>query len=120
MAVRNFNIEIPKQDYLIISLAIKKDGEVIKLNENDLIFMTVKKSADNEEIIFQKSLTNGISYNEETRKYDIEIKSEDTSGLTMRKSYGYDITIYYDGDKPKQKIIGKFVIGDKYTLEKVV
>lgn len=120
MSIKNFNIEIPKQDYQIISLAIKKDGQTVKLGENDLIFMTVRRYAGNEAVTFQKSLEDGISYNEETEKYEIEINSKDTENMTMDNKYGYDITIYYDGDKPKQKIIGQLYIGNKYTLNEVV
>ena len=120
MSIKNFNIEIPKQDYQIISLAIKKDGQTVELSENDLIFMTVKRFASNEAIEFQKSLENGISYNEETQKYEIVINSEDTKNMRMNTKYGYDITIFYDTDKPKQKLIGDFVIGTKYTLNEVV
>lgn len=120
MSIKNFNIEIPKQDYQIISLAIEKDGQTSKLGENDLIFMTVKRFASNEVVEFQKSLENGISYNEQTQKYEIEINSEDTKNMKMDIPYGYDITVYYDKDKPKQKILGEFRLGIKYTLNEVV
>ncbi len=120
MSVKRIDIEIPKMDYQIISLAIKKDGEVAKLEEKDEIYMTVKRHANNEEIKFQKTLENGITYNEETGKYEIEINSEDTKQLSMDTAYGYDITIYYEGDKPKQKVIGTIKISKKYTLNEVV
>lgn len=119
MAVKKYDIEIPKQDYLIISIAIKKGEEEIKLGENDLMFMTVKSFAGNKEYEFQKSLHNGIEYNEATKRYEIEINSSDTRNMVMEKAYGYDITIFYDKDKPKQKIVGKFYISDKYTLNEV-
>lgn len=120
MSIKNFNIEIPKQDYQLISLAIKKDGQAVKLGENDLIFMTVKRFASNEVVEFEKSLDDGISYNEETKKYEIEINSKDTKDMRMNTPYGYDITIFYDRDKPKQKIVGEFKLGTKYTLKEVV
>lgn len=120
MSVKRIDIEIPKMDYQIISLAIKKDNEVTKLDEKDEIYMTVKRNAKNEEIKLQKSLANGITYNEETGKYEIEINSEDTKQLAMGATYGYDITIYYGGTKPKQKIIGTLKISNKYTLNEVI
>lgn len=120
MSIKNFNIEIPKQDYQIISLSIEKDGQAVKLGDNDLIFMTVKRFASNKEVELQKSLENGISYNEQTQKYEIVINSEDTKNMRMNTPYGYDITIFYDRDKPKQKIVGEFVLGTKYTLNEVV
>lgn len=120
MSTKRINIEIPKQDYQIISVSIKKDGQTTKLNDSDLIFMTVKNYANSDKILMQKSLENGISYNESTNKYDIEINSIDTKDFLMGKVYGYDITIYYEGDKPKQKALGNFTITDKYTLNEVI
>ena len=120
MAVKKFDIEIPKMDYQEIFVNISKNGEQTKLGENDLIFMTVKRFAGDDKFIFQKSLNNGISYDDITEKYKIEINSEDTKNMDFNKEYGYDITIYYDGNKPKQKIIGKFKVGTKYTLNEVI
>lgn len=117
MSVEKYNIEIAKQNYKIINLSVKKDGKAIKLGKNDLIFMTV---GSDEKTKFQKTLGNGISYNEDTKKYEIEIKSEDTKNMEINSKYGYDITIYYDGDKPSQKIIGEFIINKSYTLNEVV
>ena len=120
MSIKKSNIELPKQDYLLIELTITNENEEsIKLEENDLIYMTVRKDAGSGEIKFQKSLENGITFNEESKKYEIEINSEDTKDLITKTSYGYDITVYYDGNKPKQKVIGTLKIGEKYTLNEV-
>lgn len=120
MSIKKSNIELPKQDYLLIELTITNENEEsIKLEENDLIYMTVRKDAGSGEIKFQKSLEDGITFNEETKKYEIEINSEDTKDLITKTSYGYDITVYYDGNKPKQKVIGILEIGEKYTLNEV-
>lgn len=120
MSIKKSNIKLPKQDYLLIELTITNENEEsIKLGENDLIYMTVRKDAGSGEIKFQKSLENGITFNEETKKYEIEIKSDDTKDLEINTPYGYDITVYYDGNKPKQKVIGILEIGEKYTLNEV-
>lgn len=119
MSVKRIDIEIPKMDYQIINLKIKNGEETIKLEEKDQIYMTVKRHANNKEVKIQKSLGNGITYNEETKKYEIEVNSEDTKQLEMDIPYGYDITIYYGGNKPKQKVIGTIKIGKKYTLNEV-
>ena len=120
MSIKKTNIELPKQDYLLIELTITNENEEsIKLEENDLIYMTVRKDAGSGEIKFQKSLEDGITFNEESKKYEIEINSEDTKDLKINTSYGYDITVYYNGNKPKQKVIGTLKIGEKYTLNEV-
>lgn len=117
--VKHINIEIPKIDYLLIPMAIKENGELVELNENDVIYLTISISPNSAEYKIRKTLGNGINYDQETGKYEIEFTSEDTKQLTYNVNYGYDITIYYDGNKPKQKVIGTFKITDKYTLEEV-
>lgn len=122
--VKKYDIMIPKQDYVKIEVAIlDTEGSPTKLGETDTIYFTVKRNAEAEGNEFQKSLNNGITYNEETSKYEIEIQSNDTKNMNMGDVsgvYGYDITVYYGGTKPKQKVIGKFIISDKYTLNEVV
>lgn len=117
--IKNVNIQIPKQDYIVIPFAYMKDGERAKLDDDDLIYMTITKKSNSAESIIQKSLENGINYNDELQRYEIEINSEDTKNLDTITSYGYDITIYYGGNKPRQKVIGEFKIGKKYTLNEV-
>lgn len=122
MGVKKYNIEIPKLDYYVLSLGIKRnsnDEEYIELGSNDLIFMTVSREAGDTTYKFQKSLSNGIAYNSETGKYDITINSADTADLAFGVEYGYDITIYYGGDKPRQKVVGTLKIGKKFTVNEV-
>ena len=122
--VKKYDITIPKQDYVKIELAIlDTEGNPVKLGDTDTMYFTVKKNAESETNEFQKSLSNGITYNEQTLKYEIEIQSSDTKNMNMGDVsgvYGYDITVYYGGTKPKQKVIGKFIISNKYTLSEVV
>ena len=118
MSGKIFNIEIPKMDYQIISLSIKDGEELIPLLENDLLFMTVREYSFSDKIEFQKSLGNGIQYNEITKKYDIVITSKDTENMEIGKEYGYDITVFFEGDKPKQELVGYFKLTDKYTYNK--
>lgn len=122
MATKRIDIEIPKMDYQILSLALYKNGNIVKLEENDEMYFTVKKSPYDETPLIQKSLSSGINYNSTTKKYEIEITSEDTQEFIMGNVegyYGYDITIYYSGNRPKQQAIGYFKITDKYTLNEV-
>ena len=119
MGVKKYDIEIPKLDYQIISIGIKKYGEYVQLNNDDLMFMTVSFTPGSTDYKFQKRLGNGITYNSSTGKYDIEINSSDTNQLQDGVAYGYDITIYYEGNKPKQKVVGNFRIGKKYTVNEV-
>ena len=120
MSVKKVNIEIPKLDYQVISIGILDDNkQLTELGENDLIYMTVGLASNPENYKFQKALRNGIRFNDETMKYDIIISSNDTADLEMGVNYGYDITIYYNGNRPRQKVIGEFKIGKKFTLNEV-
>lgn len=122
MGVKKYDIEIPKLDYYVLSIGIKEnpdDTEYVQLDNDDLMFMTVCLHPGDTTYKFQKSLENGIEYNSETGKYDIKIGSADTAELEQGVNYGYDITIYYGGDKPKQKVIGEFKIGKKFTVNEV-
>lgn len=123
MTVKQYDIEIPKMDYQIIEVSIKEDGQLIELGATDEIYFTVKKNPNDTTPILQKTLEDGITYNEDTGKYEIEIQSDDTKDMVMGEIngiYGYDITIYYEGNKPKQKVIGNLKISNKYTLNEVV
>lgn len=120
MSVKIYNIKIPQLDYQLINVSILENGSLVELEENDKIFMTVKKNYSCEDYIFQKSLDDGITYDEDTGKYQIEINSEDTENMIINKSYYYDIVIFYDSEKPKQKITGTFNVTAKYTTNEVV
>lgn len=119
MAIKQVHIELPKMDYRLIELSITKNEENVRLSENDKIFMTVKKSEYDVDAnaVFKKSLNNGITYNESTEKYEIEILSEDTINTRMGNKYYFDIVVVHDGNKVKQKVLGDIEIGEKYTLE---
>ncbi len=116
MSTKKYDIKIPKEDYQIISVGfLDTQKQLTPLGNDDLLFMTVRHSPEDEEFKFQKTLENGIVYNQDTGKYDITINSIDTKELLLNEEYGYDITVYYDGIKPKQKVVGKFIVTDKFT-----
>ena len=114
-----WNIEIPKQDYLAIPFSRKVNSNKVQFGEKDLLFMTAKENFEKDEILFQKSLDNGIVWDEENKRYLIEIQSEDTQNCEVNKKYGYDITVYYDEIKPKQLVVGELTVGKKFTLNKI-
>lgn len=58
MAIKKYNIEIPKMDYNIISIGIKNGDEFVPLGENDLMFMTVNEDVEG---------IKGISSNEDVK-----------------------------------------------------
>lgn len=120
MEVKKYDISMPKINYKLIELSIINNGEATKIGDNDLLYLTVRETSDTKEIMLQKGLNNGITYNSETGKYEIEIMPEDTKNFATNKKYGYDITLYLDGTKPKQKVIGKFIATDQFTRNGVM
>lgn len=120
MNVKKYDIRMPKADYQIIGITIKQNGSIMKLDDSDLIFFTVRDIVNNEKIAIQKTLEDGILYNSDSGKYQIEIQENDTKNMDAEKRYGYDITIYFNGNKPKQQVVGKFILTQKYTLNEVI
>lgn len=118
--MKKLDIIIPKCDCVSLPFIYKLNGEVCQLKETDLIYFSVKRNLLEKEYLIQKSLNDGIIYNSEAEKYFIEINYEDTVNLNMNDTYLYDLVIYYDGNKPSQKLYGTFQIGPKVTLNEVV
>lgn len=113
--MRQYNITMPKRTYRVISVAVRRNGDLIKLDDDDIMVMTVKKDCEDSYYKFRKSVGNGIRYNETTKLYDIEIESEDTKDCIVDIPYGYDITVFYGGNKPKQKAVGEFRVTKQYS-----
>lgn len=114
--VKKINIEMPKENYKMFSFCVKRNGEKIQLDEVDSVAMTVRKiDSDNDSYEFKKTLEDGIKFNPETGNYEIEINRDDTKDMAVGQSYGYDITVFYSGTKPIQKVIGNFKIGKQYS-----
>lgn len=118
--MKKLDIIIPKCDYLGLPFRYTVNGVDAKLSETDLIYFSVKEKITDEEYIIQKSLNNGITYDEDNGKYLIEFHYKDTVNLKMNNNYLYDLVIYYEGTKPVQKLFGTFKIGPKVTLNEVV
>lgn len=118
--VKQYDITIPKCDYKAIPFIYMKNGQKSALGEKDLLFFSVKKRESDKEYVFQKTLNDGITFDSANNKYLIEIEYEDTKDLYKGSKLLYDITIYYDGIKPKQKVVGVLEIGPKITLNEVI
>lgn len=91
------NLKFPRGDYR--KIIIKNILE--PLEENDMLIMSVKENIHSEDYKFQKTLDNGISFNETINRYEIEINNDDTKDLEMDTLYVFDIVIVYEGTKPR-------------------
>lgn len=75
--------------------------EILGLNQNlDTAYFTCKENYDDETPVFQKSLSDGITKDEETEEkeiYKIRVAPDDTSNVEA-KNYYYDLQIGVNGD----------------------
>lgn len=118
--MKNLDITIPKCNYAGIPFSYTINGKRAKIEEGDIIYFSVKDKLSNNNYLIQKTLNNGIEFNEDEQKYYIIFNYEDTKELEMGTTYIYDITIYYEGNKPIQKVFGNLKIGPQVTLNEVI
>lgn len=91
----------------------KHDGSVIT-ELPDKMYFTIKYDYNIDDVILQKTLDNGIEYNEEESYYYITINPEDTNNLPYGK-YVYDIEIIKNGIKQTISI-GEILIANEVTF----
>lgn len=87
---KNMNLCMVRGDTLAFSF------EVEGINTLDTAYFSCKANADDENYVFQKSLTDGISL-VETGKYRVRVAPEDTSNIEVG-SYYYDLEIGANSD----------------------
>lgn len=89
-------IEMIRGDTLLIPVKITKDKENYQLQENENIMFSLKRFSGDEEYTLQKSLNNGIEWDDEKQRYIIKLEHEDTKDIELRyenKNFQYDIVV---------------------------
>ncbi len=111
----NKDIEYTRGNSYVLDVRIKGISKI------DKIYMTIKKSADDDDYILQKSLNNGIEeikHEEEQEvpicEFRIKITPDETENFIINYNYGYDIKIIV-GDIKKTIVIGDFKMTKNYT-----
>lgn len=90
------------------------DGEPITSLPQKM-WITFKEGVYTNEVLFQKTLEDGISYSEEDNYYRFNIKSEDTENMPYGM-YGFDIAIINEeGEKKTLLNDGIFKVQKHYT-----
>jgi len=106
-------VKIIRGDYKEFKIIRKtQDGEIID-EAIDKMYFTVKKSCYLKDYLFQKTLDNGIIYDETNKCYIVKIKPEDTNDLSF-DTYYYDVEIKKD-DEVKTLIVDTFVVEKEVT-----
>ena len=102
---------------------IDQRNNIIILDENAMVYFTVKENYSNDDYVFQKTLLDGIDFSEEDNCYIVEIEIDDTENLEY-KDYVYDISFTRNeglgsaNEKEKTTaLIGNFTIGHGASFE---
>lgn len=95
---------------------LNSEGEVIE-EQADRVFFTAKKLPQCSKVAFQKKLGDGITFDEESFFYYIDITPEDTKGLDFG-DYGFDIEVQNGENYVKTICVGKLNVGVEYTTER--
>lgn len=110
------DLEFPRGDTQVCKFKIKdKNGEELSLSNTDKLFFTCKKNSKSDEIVFQKTLDNGIEQRSDGYYY-ITINSDDTAELNYGE-YGYDIELKTEAGIVKTLTIGSIALTDEFTFK---
>ena len=112
-----YNIETQKMDISMIrgdtfSFNVRFDNAVDSITA---VYFTVRKKATDEEILFQKSLTDGVTAITANEVYNVRIAPEDTEELKAG-SYDYDLEVQF-GEDTYTPLIGKLKVEQDVTYE---
>lgn len=100
------NITKTRGDTLKIRFGIKIQGEPYECQDNDRLFLTIKKDSAIQKPTKQYFIGNGISYDKATNKYTVVIPSCDTCEMECC-DYFYDIELIrgFDGDRDTTTLV---------------
>lgn len=121
--VKNLEINKGNSGHYIVKL-VDQDNNAVVLEDDAMIYFTVKDSSYAEDYVFQKRLGDGITYQSTDNTYKIDISCDDTDPL-FYKDYFYDITIVRNVgegsasiNKEKMTVlVGDYTIGHVATFK---
>ena len=95
--------EMLRGDYKIIPGKLTKNGQPYQLASNENIMFSLKKYSSDEDYVVQKELHDGIEWNEENQRYEIELLHEDTNDIELdceSRVFQYDVVAILEETKP--------------------
>lgn len=111
----DFEIDMPRGDIEIFSFTLIDDGQSIAFQPEN-IFFTVKVDPNDRYPLFQKSLSAGTIYQDETPgTYSFQINPEDTNSLEFGKEYVCDIEVIALALNIKKTFFGLFTLDEEVT-----
>lgn len=108
----DMKITMPRGDIRRVEFSVVDSTDQIFDKDFDEIYMTVKKSYNETDSLFQKKLSDG-SIQKEGDSYYFTIKSEDTADLKYGQ-YVFDIELVR-GDVLKQTFLGSIKLTEEAT-----
>lgn len=110
------DFEFPRGDTKVFKFKLQdKNGEELSLSATDRLFLTAKKNHKSTEVIFQKTIGNGIELKDDGYYY-VTIYPDDTNSLNYG-SFGYDIEIKTATGIVKTLCIGSITLTEEYTFK---
>lgn len=104
---------MPRGDLKHVGFSVSfQNGD--QVDDFDEIYMTVKRSAEHPQFIFQKSLSKGTIERTDPGEYQFEIEPEDTDNLPYG-TYVFDIELIKKNEI-KTTFVGKFIITHEVTF----
>lgn len=99
VAIKNITLIRGDTNTIVFSI-LGENGERYIPDDNDQLYFTVKENYFRTNCILQKKLGKGISFNDSTKEFEIEITSDCTCGLQYcRLVYDIELVIMRDGKK---------------------
>lgn len=95
MVAKNVNLKIMRGDTYTIGIRIKGLGQV-----PDSVYFSCKRNFEDQEYLFQKSLSDGISVEnlQDSIRYAVKIAPNDTKNALAPQRYQYDLEATINGD----------------------
>ena len=108
-------ITMPRGDIRLIRFQIY-DEETGGISQVDFteIYISVKKSIYERDVLFQKKLSDGGIEKLEAGDYQWRINPEDTEQLSFNKAYPFDIELIYE-NQVKQTVYGELFLTPEVT-----
>lgn len=92
-----------------------KNGEDLELSSTDKLYFTVKKDANSNTVIIQKTIDNGITISDDGYIH-VRLESDDTAELPYGQ-YGYDIELKTAEGIVKTLLIGTITLTEEFTFK---
>lgn len=109
------DFEFPRGDTFILKFRLRdKAGNILVIGANDKLYLTCKESPNSTNVLFQKTIGNGIELDDDY--YVVTIEPDDTTNLNYT-TYGFDIELKTSTGIVSTLKVGSITLTDEYTFK---